>query len=219
MMTEDTSPSPMPRWVRKMLIPALIGAVAGFGASAGMLYFIDSPSVGGLGLSATIAALVGAIYVLIGAGITFGTANPQLGAKFLNVEDADELREQKKMLGLSGIAMLLWGVALVALALAAPDGPVPQAAALAIGLGGLVIGTAMSVLIYRECDELMLAVNLEGGALASGLVFVVVGGWAICAHLGYAAAPMPLDLLTLFYVLLLIASFIAVGRRGMLVIR
>lgn len=219
MTTKDTSPSSMPRWVRKLLIPALIGAAAGAGASAGMMYFIDSSAVGGLDLSATIAALVGAIYVVIGAGITFGTANPQLGARFLNVEDADELREQKKMLGLSGIAMLLWGGALVALALAAPGGPVPSGAALAIGLGGLVIGTAMSVLIYRECDELMTAVNLEAGALSSGLLFVVVGGWAVCAHLGYAAAPAPLDLLTLFYVLLLLASFIAVGRRGMLAIR
>ena len=219
MMTEDTSLSPMPRWVRKLLIPALIGAASGAGASAGMMYFIDSPAVGGLGVSATIAAVVGAMYVVIGASITFGTVNPQLGAKFLNVEDADELREQKKMLALSGVAMLLWGVALVALALAAPDGPVPQSTALAIGLGGLVIGSAMSVLIYRECDELMLAVNLEGGALSSGLVFLVVGSWAVCAHLGYTAAPTPLDLLTLFYVLLLVASFIAVGRRGMLAIR
>ena len=36
------------------------------------------------------------------------------------------------------------------------------------------------------------------------------------AHLGYAAAPAPLVLLTLFYVLALVAGFIAVGRRGML---
>ena len=34
-----------------------------------------------------------------------------------------------------------------------------------------------------------------------------------------SAAPAPLDLLTLFYVLVLAASFIAVGRRGMLTVR
>jgi hypothetical protein len=42
---------------------------------------------------------------------------------------------------------------------------------------------------------------------------------AMLAHLGYVARPQPLDLLSLFYVLLLVGSFIAVGRRGMLVIR
>lgn len=218
MTSEDETPT-TPRWVRKLLIPASIGAVAGFAASAGMMRYIDSAAVGGLNLSATIAALVGALYAVIGFGIAFGTASPSLGARFLNVEDADELREQKQVLSLSGAAMVLWGAALLALALAAPDGPVPQAAALAIGAGGLLLGTVLSVLVYRASDELMLAVNLEAGALSYGLVLLVVGGWAMLAHLGYLAAPAPLDLLSLFYVLVLLASFIAVGRRGMLQIR
>lgn len=215
-MTSENHTSSAPRWVRKLLIPALIGGVAGFAASAAMMRYIDSPSVGGLGLSATLAALAGVVYCVIGFGIVIGTSSPGLGAKFLNVEDADELREQKKMLVWSGASMLLWGVSLLALALAAPDGPVPQAAALAVGGGGLVIGIALSVLVYRASDELMAAVNLEAGALSYGITSLVVGFWAMLGHLGYAAAPAPLDLLTLFYVLALVASFIAVGRRGML---
>jgi hypothetical protein len=75
------------------------------------------------------------------------------------------------------------------------------------------------VLVYRHSDELMAAVNLEAGALSYGIVSLVVGMWAMLAHLGYAAAPAPLDLLSLLYVLVLLASFIAVGRRGMLRIR
>lgn len=216
----EITPEPAtPRWVRKVLIPAAIGGVAGFAASFGMMRFTDSSAVGGLDTSASIAALVGAVYAVIGISIGIGAASPQVGAKFLNVEDADELREQKKVLVLSGVAMLLWGAALVALALAAPDGPVPPGVALIVGLAGMLIGTALSLLVYRASDELMLAVNLEGGALSYGLVFVVVGGWAMLAHLGYVAGPTPLDLLTLFYVLVLVASFIAVGRRGMLTIR
>lgn len=218
MMTQD-KPSSLPRWVRKLLIPALIGGVAGFAATAAMMLYIDSSAVGGLGKSATIAATVGVLYAVIGIGITVGAASPGLGARFLNVEDADELREQKKVLTLSGAAMVLWGGALFALALAAPDGPLPQAAALAIGCGGLMVGTLLSLLVYRASDELMLVVNLEAGALSYGLMFLVVGLWAILAHLGFAAAPAPLDLLTLFYVLVLAASFIVVGRRGMLAIR
>jgi len=218
-MTSENHTSAAPRWVRKLLIPALIGGVAGFAASAGMMRFIESTAVGGLGLSETLAALVAVLYCVIGFGIVIGTSSPGLGARFLNVEDADELREQKNMLVWSGASMMLWGVSLLALALAAPDGPVPQAAALAVGGGGLVIGIAMSVLVYRASDELMAAVNLEAGALSYGIVSLVVGLWAMLAHLGYASAPAPLDLLTLFYVLVLVASFIAVGRRGMLQVR
>jgi hypothetical protein len=218
-MTSENQTSHTSRIMRKLVIPALIGGVAGFAASAAMMGFIESPAVGGLGLSASIAALVAVLYCVIGLGIVVGTASPSLGAKFFNVEDADELREQKKMMILTGTSMLLWGVSLVALALAAPDGPVPQSAALAVGGGGLVIGIGLSVLVYRASDELMTAVNLEAGALSYGIVSLVVGLWAMLAHLGFAPAPAPLDLLTLFYVLALAASFIAVGRRGMLNIR
>jgi hypothetical protein len=215
MMTEQQSPRPFP-WMRKLVIPALIGGVAGFAASYAMLRYIDSAAVGGLGLSATLAALVAVLYCVIAVGILLGAANPRAGSRFLNVEDADDLREQARVLLYSAAAMLLWGIALLALALAAPDGPLPQSAALVVATGGLVIGSVISMVVYRASDELMLAVNLEGGAISSALMFVVVGTWAMLAHLGYVAAPLPLDLLTLFYVLLLAASFIAAGRRGML---
>jgi hypothetical protein len=212
-------PSSGNRLIRKIIIPALVGGVVGFAASAGMMRFVDSDAVGGLDKSATIAALVGVLYAVIGFGILIGTARPGMGARFLNVEDADELREQQRTLLHSGTAMLVWGIALAVLALAAPDGPVPQTLALGVAATGMAIGVGMSVLVQRECDELMRAVNLEGAAITNALLFVVLGTWAMLAHLGHVAAPAPLDLLTLFYVLLLLASFIAVGRRGMLTIR
>ncbi|MEE4316855.1 MAG: hypothetical protein V2I74_07725 [Erythrobacter sp.] len=218
MMTEQETPPSTP-WLRKLVIPGLIGGVAGFTASFALMRFIDSETVGGLDTSATVAALVGALYLLAAFSILVGTANPGLGARFLNVEDADELREQKRVLLYSGGAMLLWGIALLALALAAPDGPLPQGVALVLGGGGLVLGTALSVLVYRGSDELMLAVNLEASALTYGLVLLVVGFWAMLAHLGYVTGPQPLDLLTTFYVLVLVASFVVIGRRGMLAIR
>lgn len=221
MTSQDESSAPAggtPRWVRKLLIPALLGGVAGFAGSAAMMHYIDSDAVGGLNKSATIAALVGVLYVVIAVGILLGIARPGIGARFLNVEDADELREQPPLLH-SGVAMLLWGIALAALALAAPDGPVPQTLALVVALAGMAIGVIMSVLVQRASDELMRAVNLEAAAITNALLFVVIGIWAMLAHLGRVASPAPLDLLTLFYVLLLLASFIAVGRRGMLAVR
>ncbi len=218
MMIDRETPRPTSR-IRKGAFRALIGGAVGYAAAAGLMRFLGSGAVGGLAPSATIAALVGVMYCVIAAGIIFGTANPRLGARFLNVEDADELREQRKSLLYSGAAMLLWGGGLIAVALAAPDGPLPQTAALIVGLAGLVAGTAISIPAYRASDELMLAVGLEGGAIAFGLAFIVFGLWGMFAHLGFIAGPQPLDLLTLLYVLVMLASFIAVGRRGMLKIK
>lgn len=218
-MTTEKQSAPEFLWLRKLVIPALIGGVAGFVAVFVLMRFIDSGMVGGLATSAKIAATVGVLYGVIAGVILLGTTSPRLGARFLNVEDADELHDQKRILLTSGGAMLLWGISLLTLALAAPDGPIPQGAALIVGAGGLLLGTALSYLTYRFCDELMLAVNLEAGAITYGMVMLVVGMWAVLAHLGFVGAPQPLDLLTSFYVLVLAASFIAVGRRGMLTIR
>lgn len=215
MMTEEKTPA-NPRGLMKRLLGLLLGLAAGYVAAASAMQFINSDVVGGLGKSASIATLVAVLYALIGLAVGLGAASPKVGARFLNVEDADELREQKKVLVLSGFGMTLLGLALFALALAAPDGPLPQGTALALGGGGLVLGTILSIPAYRMSDELMRAINLEAGALSFGLTGLFVGGWAMLAHLGYAAAPVPLDLLTLFYAIIMIASFIAVGRRGML---
>jgi hypothetical protein len=140
-------------------------------------------------------------------------------ARFLNVEDADELREQRRAFILSGVAMALWGAALLALALAAPDGPVPQQVALVIGIVGLAGGVVVAIRLNPLLDELMRAVNLETGALTYHLVLLLVGGWALLAHLGYVAGPQPIDLLSAFYVLVLLASFVVVGKRGMIRLR
>lgn len=215
MIMEDKSPQTQ-RFIRKIIVPALIGGVVGFAAASGVLTIMDSKAIGTFDESAVIAALVGAVYLVIGAGVWLGALRPKVGAHFLNVEDADELREQKKVLTLSGAATVLWGVSLITLALAAPAGAIPQAVALAIGVGGLVLGSVLSIGVYRACDELMRAINLEASALGLGLVMIATGGWAVLAHLGFAIAPKPLDLLSLFYVLVLVASFIVIGRRGMI---
>jgi hypothetical protein len=214
MMIEEKSPGTSAK-MRAMLIRAAAGGVVGFVSAAGMTHLIEGP-VGGLDKSATVAALIGLFYAVIGLFVGLGTASPQIGARFLNVEDADELREQKKVLTLSGVAMTLWGVGLIAIALAAPDGPLPAGVSLAVGSLTILVGTWMSLPVYRASDELMRAISLEGGALSFGLMMLVAGGWAMLAHVGYAAGPAPIDLLSLFYVLLLVASFIVVGRRGML---
>lgn len=214
MMTDQDTPRSS-AWPRKTLFRLLVGGVAGLALGSAVNGFIDSPIVGGLSKSATLAALIGATYCLMAVGILLGSLSPQLGATYLNVEDADELREQQRMFVYSGLSALLWGVALVALAFAAPGGPLPQGAALAVAAVGLLIGAAVSVPVYRAADELMQAVTLEGGAVSSWLLFAVIGPWALLAHLGFVTGPQPLDLLSLFYVVMFVASFAVIIRRGM----
>lgn len=222
MMSELDTPRAPVKW-RKLLFQLVSGMIAGAMAGFGIGYFFgdyaEARGLDALPVSVEIAGLVAAIYILVAVVILIGSASPAFGSKILNVEDADEIREMKSQFVPSGIAMLLWGVALFALALSAPVGPLAPGVALTIGAGGLLVGTWFAVQGYRNADELMLSMNLEAAAITYGLVLVVLGGWAMLAHVGYAIMPLPLDILTACYALVLVGSFIAVGRRGLIRMR
>ena len=83
---------------KKTIVSASIGAVAGFLGAYGALQFIDSEMVGGLATSNRIAFMVAVIYLLTAIAVLVGLLSPTLGARFLNVEDADDLREQRALL-------------------------------------------------------------------------------------------------------------------------
>ena len=111
---------------RKTILSLLVGGIAGGLASFAALTLIDSGWLGQLGTSREIAILVAVVYLVMAASVAFGALSPKLGAQFLNVEDAEELREQKSRLMGSAVATAAFGFALVAVALAAPVGPLAE---------------------------------------------------------------------------------------------
>lgn len=216
MMTETDQTHEKPTFPRKMVVPLIAGAIAGVVSAGGVMIFMDAVMSEHITASRMIAASVGALYVLLAIGVGVGAASPALGAKYLNTEDAEEIRDQRTSLINSGVAMATWGAALIALASAAPLGPLSIELTLGFAIVAIGIGSWCAWQSYKASDELMAAVNLEASALSFALVFAALGGWAMAAHLEFSISPEPLDILTVFYVLSLLATFIAVGRRGML---
>jgi len=214
-MTNDT---PAPNW-RKFASSALVGAAVGAGGMIGLVTLHERGTFGELDASGMIACITGLVFVLIGAQVVLGIAWPGLGRKFLNVEDAEELLEQRRVLGYAAAAMLAWGAILIVVALGGPGGTVAPAAALTVALCLVAGCVLLSVLMWRHMDELMRDMSRQCGNLSFYLLLAVGGLWATLAQLGYAAAPAPLDWLTMFTALTLLASFVAVGLRGMLVPR
>lgn len=204
-----------PKW-GKFALSMVAGAIAGMAGSAGVLSLMDGGVFGALGASETIALLVAMLYVVMSIGVGVGAASPSFGSRFLNVEDADELREQKQSLISSAIAMLAIGLVLGVIAVSGPDGRIPANIGAAIAGGLLIISVVFGVRSMKFADELMQAVNKETGSTAYYLVFAVLGGWAALAHLDLVSAPQMIDVLSLFWVLGLAATFWVTGKRGML---
>ncbi|MGV2495495.1 hypothetical protein [Pelagerythrobacter aerophilus] len=202
---------------RRLAVPMVVGAVSGFAAT--MLFFnlVDGEGARSLGRSREIAGVVGVLYLLTALGVGVGLARPGIGARFLNVEDADELREQRRMLGYSCISMAALSGALFVLVLVEPVGPIGGELAAAGAIGLLLLANGLGLLQARHLDELQRAMSRDSVASAFYLLFVVGGGWALLAHCGLVEAPAPLDWLTMFAVFLLVGCFWQVGRRGLLV--
>lgn len=208
--------APQKSLLRRLALPLAVGGISGFVASMAFLKLTGMSSGDGLGASRDIAGLVGVIYILVGLVVALGAAKPGVGAKLLNVEDADELREGRRMLSLSAVGMAALGAVLILLALAGPVGPLAPALSVGGAVLLLALATWVSVISQRLTDEMQRDLSRDAIAAAFNLMLLIGGGWALLAHTGYMAAPAPLDWLTMFAVSVLLGTFWQAGRRGLM---
>ncbi len=204
---------------RKMLIQMAIGAIAGASVTYALLAIVEKSGFD-MDDPARLAGLAaGIVFALMGLIVGIGTLAPRPGAHLLNVEDADELREQRRPLSRSSLVMLLIGGAMIALALAAAGGAAGkqtrEVAAIAVVVAIVGVG-GLSIASRGQQDELIQAVGTEAAAAAMYAVLTIFGVWAALAHLGYLAWIEPLGLLAVLLAVQLAAAFWVSGRRGLL---
>ena len=209
MTMNDNAP---PKW-RKHLVGLAVGMTTGIVGAAAGIRLIESGRLGEFGGSQVAAAAVGLVYLLTGMAVAAGLVRPKLGAQFLNVSDAEELREQRKLLGLSAFSMVLSALALFVLASA---GVMQPSLALGLAIALLAPTIVLGIAQRRLMDELLRQVSSEAGSAAFYLTMVFGGGWSVLAHLGFVPAAAPLDWITMFFAVALIAAFAAAGSRGLL---
>lgn len=204
-----------PKW-RKQVVGVVVGMVAGLVGAFVTIQLIEGGAFGEFEGSQLAAAMVGLIYLLTAVGVGAGLVSPRLGAQFLNVENAEELREQRRMLALSAAGMIAWGLILFILAASGPGGALPALPALLAVAGLLAAVIALTASQWRLMDELLRQTSSEGGNMAFYLTLLVGGGWAALAYLGFVTGPGHLDWVTLLSVATLVGTFIAAGKRGLL---
>jgi len=198
----------------KLLKQALIGGVFGAGAATLFLSLTgDSIRFGDFGTM--LAVIAGVTYTLLGLVVGLGVLAPRSGARFLNVADADEIREEKRKLGPSAIACVLIGIFFIALVLA-PDTSTSRLMillTLAICAGGVVVTTLASRGRY---DELTRQVSTEASALTLHLSMLLLGGWATLSQLGYVGWMSPLAFIAGLALLSLAAICWIAAKKGLM---
>ncbi|HWW55443.1 MAG TPA: hypothetical protein VN047_00975 [Sphingopyxis sp.] len=205
---------------RKMALQALLGALAGAGGMIAAMTLLEGEALAWQP-SQIILAGVGMIHVLMGLFVGVGVMAPRLlGQHLLNVADAEEIVEERRNMGSSALGCGLIGAALMLLAYATVEGagaPVTAATAFWLLLALLVIGTAIVLPMWRRFDELWRQLTIDASAIAGNILLGLCVIWGGAAAAGIVAGPRPLDLVSAAFGILLLSTFIAVGRRGMMV--
>lgn len=203
---------------RKPVISAAIGALFGF---AGMLAFLNlgSDAIATWSGGQIVAGGVGVVYLVTGLFVGLGLLAPSLGARVLNVGDAEELREQRAILAGSALSMGAFGAMLLLLAAAGPGGLVADWVVIAAMLASLALNIAIYLRQWRLYDELWRQLTWESSAFAMHLLLPALILWGGLAHLGDLPAIDPLGIVALAAAAVLLGAFMAAGRRGLLVQR
>ncbi len=198
---------------RKLIFQLVVGGLIGGLASYFGLGLLDAEN---MAADQLIVGGVGLIYLLIGLICSLGLMAPKLGASILNVEDADEIRDQSRILSGSAICMIALGAALIVLTVAGSDGPISRPAAMGGLLAALALLIAVSIRDWKYYDEMILQLSRDAGNIAFSGIGSVTLIWGSASWLGLVAAPAPLALVALISGGFLIAIFVASARKGLL---
>ena len=207
---------------RKVLLQLVLGGIAGGVGMFAALTFLEGQSGAKVEPAQALAIGVVLVFGLMSLLVGLGVLVPGVGARTLNVEDAEELREQRSALLVGGVSFLLVALIVAALALggsAEAPGLIGSSEAALIAAVSTLALIAWSVIHRNKGDEMMRAAAKDAATTTTSLLFLVFVIWAGAAHLGFVPMFEPLLFVAGFFALYLVAVFIAIGRRGLLVPR
>lgn len=210
----DKAASPRKKPLAKTIRGALLGGIVGGGSMAVLLPLLEG-DLEKLPGDVVVAIGVAAVCMLMALFVGLGTAVPTIGEKWLNVDDADELREERRQLVGASIMMAAMSAALFALIFNALGRLGSMPAALVV-VAAVAIVTWMHFATRNAVDEMARSLSREGSALGGGLIFCLFGGWAILTQFGWAAMFTPLGFVAGSVALYLAAVFWLVARRGLM---
>jgi len=202
----------------RLIAGGLFGALVGPGLAHLVMYF-DLP-IGGVTLSpgGVVLAAVGGLYALMGLFVWVGVAWPTLGALILNVADEEDLRDRRGMLHGSAVSCLTLGVAMIVLPFSGSGMPIAAVTAIAVMLLALAVVGALSLVAikHKHYDELWSHLTAQASAITLTMLASLMVVWGAMAYLDLASPLDPLLAVAAPPGLFLLASFIAAGRKGML---
>lgn len=206
---------------RKKFWTQIIGGfIFGFTITLIFSFFFEDmwDSLPELSSDALLLNVIGLVYALMGLVCGLGLVLPKkLAVQMLNIEDEEELDEQRRILTGSSIVMLAIGISLCLLALSGDSGIISPI----VAFSGVIISTFACIFItlkdWKLYDELLRQMSLETTYLSLSITAMILWFWCSAAWIGWILLPSPLIIISLISGLYIISVFIICGRRGLLI--
>ena len=179
-ISSDIDPKPKSR--AKTAFQLVFGALVGGIAMLLALRGFDALSERDISPEAYVGLFAGVVFIVIGAMVGLGTLFPRAGQHLLEVESAEELRDERRTLGWGAAMMVAVGLWPAALVLGGA-GVIDPTMALVVCIVIFALVTLVGLFVKFDTDELNDAVVRDSGMYTFYAIAGLFGGWASLAHL------------------------------------
>ncbi len=198
----------------------IYGAIFGFTITSAFNFFFGDrlDSLPALSGDAILLNFIGFIYALMGVVCGLGLILPKkMAVQMLNIEDEEELDEQRRILTGSSVIMLAIGISLCLLALSGDSAIISPE----IAFSAIIISTLAAIFItvkdWKHYDELLRQMSLEATYLSFSITAMILWIWCSAAWIGWMSLPSPLIIISLISGFYIISIFIICARKGLLI--
>ncbi|WP_164116233.1 hypothetical protein [Sphingorhabdus sp. Alg239-R122] len=217
MSTENTKKS----WLRRWLIPMIIGAIFGYSA----IWLLDNvvgvdikAAMQGYSTAQLLAMLMSVLFVLIAVILlALSFSAKALSANLPDGEELDEaeLKEMTPMLRLSALAMSAYAVILWLLSTISGDvnGSSHLGHLLIIAVM-VAVQLGVNILLWIRHDELYKAIMRETAGISYILIEMIIILWAAASIFGFGISFNPLDVVLVMLSVYFVVGTVVSVRRG-----
>lgn len=169
-----------------------------------------------LAADAFIFMAISVIYFVIGLLVFIGIILPRkIGAVMLNVQDEEEIEDEKQNLWISSVILMAIGASQILLLMSLNNDFITPVIGFAAMTATYIISLIISFKQWDHYDELVKKVTFDSSYLCLSIISTILWFWCSAAWLNWVTGPTALSLLSMISGIYLLSMLIVATRLGL----
>lgn len=148
--------------------------------------------------------------------VFIGLIKPRkIGAVMLNVQDEEEIEDEKQNLWTASVILMAIGASQILLLMSLNNDYITPVIGFAAMSATYIISLIISFKQWENYDELVKKITFDSSYLCLSIIGTILWFWCSAAWLNWVAGPTPLSLLSMINGIYLLSIFIVATRLGL----